>query len=73
MKSHSFASDHQTLRYADEPGDDVMQIAVVRVRRHPVKAPMAFVVGMKQNDVRLDAEFLQVGHALFEVLEIISG
>src|SRR6266576_2122089 len=46
-----------------------MQITVVRVRRHLVEAPMPFVVRMKQNDVRLNAELLQVEDASLEVLE----
>ena len=41
-----------------EPRDEVAQIRVVRGGGHAVEAPMAGVVGMKQNHVRLDAELL---------------
>jgi hypothetical protein len=53
-----------------EPRDDIMQVTVIRIRRHPVEAPMPLVVGMEQNDVCLDAEFLQIQDALFQVLKI---
>src|ERR1035437_7661926 len=52
-----------------EPRDDVMQISVVHVRRHPVKTPMPYVIRVKQNHVRLDAELLQIENATLEVLE----
>ena len=55
-----------------EPRDDVAQITVVRVRRHPIKAPMPLVVRMKQNDVRLDAELLQIERRAVRDAENIS-
>ena len=52
-----------------EPRDDVAQIRVVRRGGHAVETPVARVVGMKQDQVRLDAELLQVEDAPLEVPE----
>src|SRR4030042_5799424 len=52
-----------------EPGDNVAQVSVVHIRRHPVKSPVAFVVGMKQNDVRLNPKSAQLADQLLEMLE----
>ena len=52
-----------------QPADDVPQVAVVGLVRHAVEAPVAFVVGMQQNDVGLDAQVAELRDPLFEMLE----
>ena len=65
MKSYSLASDHQTLRYARQPGDAIAEITVVLLVPHVGETPA--VIGMPENEVRLDAQLLQVEDALLEM------
>src|SRR6185436_1608657 len=49
--------------------DEVAEVTVVLHRGHAVKSPGAIVVGMEQNDVRLDYELLQFKDALLQMLK----
>src|SRR5258708_9719211 len=54
---------------SSQTAQGVTKIAVVLNRHHPVKAPMALVVRMKQDNVRFDSQVAQVRNSLFEVLK----
>ena len=48
-----------------QPGHDVLQVAVILARAHRGEAPA--VVGVEQDQVRLDAELLQLPDPVFQV------
>src|SRR3954451_17992804 len=48
-----------------EAREDVTEIAIIAGRIHAIEAPMAFVIRMKQDEIRLDAETHQLRDAFF--------
>ena len=51
-----------------QPGHDVLQIAVVRLRVHRLVSPA--VVRVKENQIRLDSQIAQLTYPRLEVLEV---
>src|SRR3954447_24718311 len=50
-----------------EPGDDILQIAIIRFRRHLGIAPT--IVRMKQDQIGFDLEITKLYKTLFQVPE----
>ena len=66
------SSGHALHTQRREPRDHMAQVAIVAGRIHPVGAPMALVVRVKQDDVRFDAEVAQLADPLLEMAEKIG-
>src|ERR1051325_5630647 len=52
-----------------ETTDDIAQIMIVLSRSHSVKAPVAFVIRMKKDQVSFNAEVAKIANSFFEVLK----